>query len=41
MQKAMSNDERELGLMLEHLSQADDELLKEVSELMPITEVRR
>ena len=37
----MSNDERALGSMLEDLSQADDGLLKEVNELVPITEVGR
>jgi hypothetical protein len=41
MRKAMSNDERALGSMLEDLSQADDGLLKEVNELVPATEVGR
>ena len=41
MRKAMSNDERALGLMLDDLSQADDGLLKEVNALVPITEVGR
>jgi hypothetical protein len=39
MRKAISNDERALGSMLEDLSQADDGLLKEVSKLVPVTEV--
>jgi hypothetical protein len=39
MQKAIANDERALYSMLEDLSQADDGLLKEVSDLVPKTEV--
>jgi hypothetical protein len=41
MQKAMSRDERELGSTLMGLSQANDGLLKEASEMVLVTEVGR
>jgi hypothetical protein len=39
MQKAISNDERALGSILEGLSQADDGLMKEVDNLVSTTKV--
>jgi hypothetical protein len=40
MKKAILKDKRVLGSMLERLSQADDGLLKGVSEQLPATKVR-